>query len=165
MSSLNDRFETCDLIVRSAITIGCPVTVVWPRFLELQTWMIGLQFKHIEGEHGEEGEVRRVTPDGESQYRAYFIRTVRVKRHEQYVLNVVPQQGEDYWGFADFSFTETEGSTRLVYDIYLQLKVSGKNSEELSELCAEQHQKVYEEVTRNNENLKFLIEGARACPR
>ncbi len=148
-----------DLVVRSEVTVDRPVAAVWPYFLQMSRWMSDLTFERVSGRDGEEGEIRLVTPANSTPYRAYFATTVRVRPFEQYVLKVRPQEGSDYWGFADFSFAEASGKTHLVYDIYLELKVSGADEEALRTLSQEQHRSVYQEVARNNQNLKRWVES------
>ena len=150
-----------DLIVRSQITIDRSVKEVWPRFLSMDDWMTDNRFLPVGGERGEEGEVRQVVPKEETPYRAYLIETVRIIPFEQYVLKVVSEEGSDYFGFADFSFTEVGDQTRLIYDIYVELKVTGKSEEEFQRFSSEQYAITRELVTQNNQNLKALVESSK----
>ena len=154
------RPQTFDLIIRSEVTIDRAARAVWPGFLDMGAWMSGLKFQAIEGDPGSEGEVRRVTPVGDSVYGAYHIRAARVTPFEQYVVKITPAQGSDYLGFADFSFFEERGRTRIIYDIYLQLTLPPMDAQALQKFSDEQYAAVREEANRNHRNLKTLIESS-----
>jgi hypothetical protein len=149
----------CDVVVRTKITLDRPPKLVWPYLLDMGKWMSGLRFQNIKGNAGEEGQVRLVTPDRDSLYHAYFITTVRARPFEQYVLKVTPEQGTDYFGFADFSTMERDGKTHMIYDIYLELKVATETEQELRRISEEQCANVRAEVLRNNETLKRIVES------
>jgi hypothetical protein len=153
--------RTFDLILRSEITIDRPVREVWPHFLNMDVWMTDNRFQTIEGARGEAGEVRLVRPKEATPYAAYFIRAVRATPYVQYVLKVVPEKGHDYFGYADFSFTETDGKTHLIYDIYVELKVAEMSDAEYRRFSREQYEKGWLAVARNNQNLKSLVEARR----
>lgn len=151
-----------DLILRSEITIDRPAKEVWPHFLNMEAWMAGMRLQHIDGPNGEVGEVRLVTSTNrEKPENDYFIQTVRVTPLEQYVVKVVPKRREQYAGYADFSFTETDGKTRLIYDIYVDRPASPMSEEELRKLRDEEHANGYKSVDINNRNLKALVEKHR----
>lgn len=150
-----------DLILRSQITIDHPVKEVWPYFLDMGAWMTGHRFKNIQGRRGEEGEVRLVKPEGNTPYRSYFIKTVRVTPCEQYVVKVTPEDGAEYLGFADFSFTEAGGKTHIIYDIYMELTVMRVSDKEFRKFHDEQYATAHQEVARNNQNLKSLVEAKK----
>ena len=154
-----DAVTTCDLVVRSEITIDRPVAEVWPHFLDMGSWMSGIRFQHIRGRDGEEGEVRRVTEGGGSPYGSYFITTVRVTPLERYVVRVASEGGGDYFGFAAFSFSAAGNKTHLIYDIYLELRQQGQTAARVRQSCEEQHAITRQEVSRNNQNLKSLVES------
>lgn len=149
----------CDVVVRAEVTIDRCAHDVWLPFLEMESWMTGLRFENVSGERGAEGEVRLVTPTPDSLYRSYYTRAVRVTPRQQYVVKVTPAEGAGYLAFADFSFTERDGKTHLVYDIYLELSLPAASEGELNQLRFQQHRDVLEEVTRNNRNLKSLVES------
>jgi len=151
--------QPCDLIVRTEIDFDRPASNVWPWLLAMDKWMSGLRFQDIRGKAGDEGQVRLVTPEGESLYRSYFITTVCVRPFAQYVLKVTPERGTDYLGFADFSITERDGRTHMIYDIYLELRVAAASAEELLRVRADQYASVRAEALRNNEALKSLAEA------
>jgi hypothetical protein len=127
-------------------------------------WMSGLRFKNVEGTAGEVGEVRLVTAQADGTYPSYFITTVRVKPFEQYVLKVKPEEGVNYFGFADFSLTDRNGRTCLIYDIYLELIVAAAGKEGLRKIREEQCAGIRADVTKNNEALKRLIELSGTNP-
>jgi polyketide cyclase/dehydrase/lipid transport protein len=153
-----------DLAVRSEIMIDRPAAIVWPYVLDMSKWMSGLRFQNVAGTAGEEGEVRLVTAQADGTYPSYLITTVRVKPFEQYVLKVKPEEGSDYFGFADFSFTGRNGMTQLVYDIYLELRVVAADKDELRKIREQQCAGIRADVTRNNEALKRLVESSGTNP-
>jgi hypothetical protein len=153
--------RTFDLILRSEITINRPAKEVWPHFLNMDVWMTDNRFQTIEGQCGEEGEVRLVRPKEATLYSAYFIKTVRATPFAQYVLKVIPEKGNDYFGYADFSFTEADGKTHLIYDIYVELKVAEMSDAEYRRFSQEQYENGRGAVARNNQHLKSLVETSR----
>jgi hypothetical protein len=151
--------QTFDLVLRSEITIDRPAKEVWPHFLNMDVWMTDNTFQDIDGKRGEEGQLRLVTPKEAGPYASYYIKTVRARPFEQYVLKVIPQQGDDYLGFADFSFTERRGRTHLIYDIYVELHVAPMSDEQFREFSRQQYDRGRLQVNRNNQNLKSLVES------
>lgn len=151
--------QTFDFVLRSEITIDRPAKEVWPHFLNMDVWMTDNTFQDIEGKRGEEGQLRLVTPKESGPYASYYIKTVRARPFEQYVLKVIPQRGADYVGFADFSFTERGGRTHLTYDIYVQLHVAQMSEEQFREFSRQQYERGRWLVNRNNQNLKSLVES------
>jgi hypothetical protein len=149
----------CDVVVRTEITFDRRASVVWSCLVDMHRWMHGLSFQNVRGQTGEEGQVRLVTPEGDSLYGKYFITTVRARPFEQYVLKVAPEQGTDYFGFVDFSLTEKDGETHMIYDIYVELKVTAAGAEELRRISEEQCAGVRAEVSRNNAALKRIVES------
>jgi hypothetical protein len=150
---------TFDLVLRSEITINRPAKDVWPHFLDMDVWMTDNTFQDIEGKRGEEGQLRLVTPKESGPYASYYIKTVRARPFEQYVLKVIPQLGDDYLGFADFSFTEQHGKTHLIYDIYVELHLANMSEEQFREFSRQQYERGRLLVNRNNQNLKSLVES------
>ena len=151
--------EHCDLIVRSEILIDAPPATVWAPFLDMGAWMSGLHFATVSGRRGEEGEVRLVSPVGQTPYGAYFVKTVRATAARQFVMRVTPKTGTDYFGFADFSFYARGERTMLVYNIYVELNMSGRTDEKSrAAFCADQDKVTRTEVNGNNQNLKILVE-------
>lgn len=154
-----EREKRLDLILRTEITIDRPVKEVWPHFLNMEAWMVGHRFQPIEGQPGEEGQIRLVMPEGEKPENYYFIETVRATPFAQYVVKVVPRTRDNFAGFADFSFTEIDGKTHLIYDIYVDRPAPPMSDKELRKLRDEQHANSREFIASNNRNLKALVEG------
>jgi hypothetical protein len=156
---LTPQPATCDLIVRSEITIDRPVNDVWPHILDLGSWMSHLHFQTIKGERGNEGEVRRVTLEGTTPYHPYFITTVRVIQFERYVLKITSEDGPAYFGFADFSLAPVGRKVHLTYSLYVELKVPDQSEEQARKSCNEQHESTERDVSANNRNLQILVES------
>lgn len=111
-----------DLVIRYEVTIDRPLDYVWSRFVDIRSWMSHLQFDEVSGPPNDVGELRRVTQRGQTgTIRSYHIKTIHVEPLKRFVVKVLPGEGIDHFGFAAFNFESTGKSTKVVYDIYVEM--------------------------------------------
>jgi hypothetical protein len=126
----------------------------------LSAWMTDVRFEPLAGQLGEEGERRLVTLREDSPYQSYVIETIRVTPLQHYVVKVMPQTGSDFFGFADWTFSQLGSKTCIVYTIYNELTVLSMADAEFRRFAQEQYAVTREQVAKNNERLRMLAEAA-----
>lgn len=146
-----------DLVVRSEITFDRPVREVWPHFVEMGKWMTQIHLQSVGGVSGQEGEIRLVRPADDHSAAGYTIKTVRIVPLEQYVVKVV-SENPVFDGYGDFSFAESDGKTRMVYDIYMEFLVPEMSEEKFRQFAAAQRAGSLKRMDENNNRLKLLVE-------
>ena len=114
-----------DSVVRTEVTINRPAAEVWPTLVDLPSWKdcIG-SLERVSGEPGAEGELKFMTPAGGTAEQGFFIQTVRLAPPRQFVIKVFPKD-DSFFCFADFTLTEDEGVTHIIYDVYTEDRFEG----------------------------------------
>jgi len=154
---------TCDVVVRTEVTIDRSPAEVWPVLLDARSWKLSVvNLETISGQSGAEGEVRRVTQKSGDQHElaTYFMRVVRQRPHEQLVFKLWPIGGSDFLAYADFSLIDLDGRTRLIYDVYAEYRSSESFQDEMNaNACAQSAARAMEErLMRENLQLKARVE-------
>jgi len=153
-----DQVYTFDSIVRTEITIERPAAEVWPTLVDLPSWKDSIgSLEHVSGEPGAEGELKYMTPTGGNAEQGFFIQTVRLAPPRQYVMKIFPKD-DSFLCFADFTLTEEEGVTHIVYDVYTEDRFEGMTEEKALALGNEFQQATIDKHNADNRRLKELVE-------
>lgn len=148
-----------DSVVRTEITIDRPADEVWPVLIDMASWKDSIgSLDHVSGEPGAEGELKFMTPSGGTAEQGFFIQMVRLAPPNQFVMKIFPKD-DSFLCFADFTLTEEEGVTHIVYDVYTEDRFEGMTEEKALALGNEFQQATIDKHNADNRRLKELVEG------
>ena len=148
-----------DSVVRTEITIDRPADEVWPVLIDMASWKDSIgSLDHVSGEPGAEGELKFMTPSGGTAEQGFFIQMVRLAPPNQFVMKIFPKD-DSFLCFADFTLTEEEGVTHIVYDVYTQDRFEGMTKEKALALGNEFQQATIDKHNADNRRLKELVEA------
>jgi len=154
-----------DSVVRTEVTINRPAAEVWPTLVDLPSWKDSIgSLEHVSGEPGAEGELKFMTPAGGTAEQGFFIQTVRLAPPRQFVIKVFPKD-DSFFCFADFTLTEDEGVTHIVYDVYTEDRFEGMTDEEALALGEKIKKATIDKHNAENRRLKELVEGRETYSR
>jgi len=147
-----------DSVVRTEITIDRPADEVWPVLIDMASWKDSIgSLDHVSGEPGAEGELKFMTPSGGTAEGGFYIQTVRLAPPRQFVMKIFPKD-DSFLCFADFTLTEEEGVTHIVYDVYTEDRFEGMTEEKALALGNEFQQATIDKHNADNRRLKELVE-------
>ncbi len=156
------RVTKFDSIVRTEVTIDRPAAEVWLVLIDLPSWKDSIgSLDHVSGELGAEGELKFMTPSGGTAEGGFYIQTVRLAPPQQFVMKIFPKD-DSFFCFADFTLTEDEGVTHVIYDVYTEDRFEGMTAEEARALGEKIRQATIDKHNAENRRLKELVEGRAA---
>jgi len=154
-----NQVYTYDSVVRTEVTINRPAAEVWPTLVDLPVWKDSIgALDHVSGEPGAEGEVRLMTPTGGTADQGFFIQTVLLAAPQQFVMKIFPKD-DSFLCFADFTLTEDEGVTHIVYDVYTEDRYEGMTDQEALALGEKIKKATIDKHNADNLRLKEMVEG------
>jgi len=156
-----DDVKKFDLIVRTEITINTPASEVWPFLFKAQEWKQSIgKLERVAGEPNQEGETIRVTPKGAEENQGYYIKYVRVVEDRQLVIKIFNIPDDGTVGFSDFSLFESNGKTHMIYDVYVEYRLTGMSDEEVRKFGQRAYEGTKNKLESENQRLKELIESS-----
>lgn len=156
-----DDINKFDLIVRTEITINAPASAVWPYLFNVKDWKQSVgKLERVAGEPNKEGEILKVTPKGAGEDQGYYIKYVRVVENNQLVIKIFNIPDDGAVGFSDFSLFESKGKTHLIYDVYVEYRLSGMTDEEVKKFGQQVYDATKNKLENENQKLKDLIEAS-----
>ena len=136
-----------------------PADEVWPVLIDMASWKDSIgSLDHVSGEPGAEGELKFMTPSGGTAEQGFFIQMVRLAPPNQFVMKIFPKD-DSFLCFADFTLTEEEGVTHIVYDVYTEDRFEGMTEEKALALGNEFQQATIDKHNADNRRLKELVEA------
>ncbi|MGH8186975.1 MAG: hypothetical protein ACREUC_10455, partial [Steroidobacteraceae bacterium] len=148
-------------VLNTSVVVDRPAEVVWPVLIDQRVWKSGIgALEHVGGDAGKEGELRFMTPANAGPEHGYLIETVRVVPAQQLVLKIYPRDRAAFIGFAAFTLSESDGKTRVNYDVYVEYRMNGTTPEQRTAFAKQMHEDTKARLQAENLALKKLVERA-----
>jgi len=155
-----DDVKKFDLIVRTEITIDAPASAVWPYLFDVKEWKQSIgKLERVGGEPNKEGETLRVIPKGAEEDQGYYIKYVRVVENRQLVLKIFNIPDDGAVGFSDFSLFESNGTTHMIYDVYVEYRLPGMSDDQVKRFGQQAYEATKTKLESENHKLKELVEA------
>ena len=158
----DDDVKKYDLIVRTEIMIDAPPSSVWPFLFRASQWKSSIgKLERVAGEPNTEGETLRVIPEGAEADQGYYIQYVRVVDNRQLVIKIFNIPDDGAVGYSDFSLFGSDGKTHMIYDVYVEYRLTGMSSEEVKEFGRKVYDATKSKLDSENLKLKELVESTK----
>jgi hypothetical protein len=108
-----------DLIVHEEIVISRVASQVWPYILAPNTWKMGPVLEHRHGFTGRCGELFAAVSPGSSQT-LFYAQNVEVCPSKRRTIKLLRDDRNTLLGYASWCLRESEGTTTVTYDVYVQ---------------------------------------------
>ena len=156
----DDEVRKYDLIVRAEITIEAPASSVWPFLFKTKEWKSSIgKLERVAGESNKEGETLRVIPEGARESQGYYIKYVRVVDNRQLVIKIFNIPDDGTLGYSDFSLFESQGRTHMIYDVYVEYRLTDMTEEEVQQFGEQAYEATKSKLESENQKLKELVES------
>jgi hypothetical protein len=153
-----------DLVTHNSVVIDRPAAAIWPFIVDITAWKSGPHVRHLDGPRDQVGEVFVANMPDSSSKPLFRLENVEFVPGQRRTIKLYGDETGSLIGYASWELQEVAGKTRVTYDVYSQIDLSGEDAKSATpqDLAAKRTQYETANATRFQselQTLKHLVEA------